>query len=459
MARHASGRRGKIGLAGLLAALAALILAMPLSAPKADALPPEPGFHLGVASCANSTCHGRQEPTGAVVRQDEVARWQDATSQAGAHSRAWLVLGSARGRAIAARLGIGDPQSSNECLGCHVDPAPRHGPRWKQSDGVGCEACHGAASAPWFIQHYSVNATHARNVSLGLYPIDEPKARAAKCLDCHMGGDGRQFASHRIMAAGHPRLSFELGLFSALQQHWNVDDDYIKRKGRPSEAQLWAVGQAMAVSRALTLYAEPRRQAGALPEFAFFDCHSCHRRISDAPDYRPSAIPNPARGLVPGEPPFQDENMIMLSAAAHVVDPALAGRFDADARAFHMGFAKSQADVLSAGARLRGTADRLADAFAARPFGTRETFAMIHAVATTMADRYTDYEASAQAVMAIDTLLDGLVRQGAVTREQVAPIRGQIDLAYRAVRDPNLYQPADFRAALGRAATAIEGLK
>ena len=61
--------------------------------------------HEGVASCAGSTCHSRPAPTGAVVRQNELITWQDASSVAGAHSRAWRVLTEPRGEAIAAKLG------------------------------------------------------------------------------------------------------------------------------------------------------------------------------------------------------------------------------------------------------------------------------------------------------------------------------------------------------------------
>ncbi|MEC7623708.1 MAG: hypothetical protein VYA25_05950 [Pseudomonadota bacterium] len=31
----------------------------------------------GVATCAGSTCHGRSEGNGAIVRQDEIASWQE----------------------------------------------------------------------------------------------------------------------------------------------------------------------------------------------------------------------------------------------------------------------------------------------------------------------------------------------------------------------------------------------
>jgi hypothetical protein len=444
----------------LLLSLAIAALLRP-AAVSALAIPvPVLGKHLGVASCAGSTCHGRQEPTGAVVRQDEILHWQDESSQAGAHSRAWRVLASSRGRAIAARLGIGDPQSAPMCLGCHADPAPSRGPSFHLSDGVGCEACHGGASG-WIAGHYAVGASHAANVARGMVPLDDARTRAGLCLDCHFGsGRAGQFVDHRIMAAGHPRISFELDLFSTLQQHWDEDADYAARKRHPSAAAIWAAGQAEALTRALTLFADPaRRREGMFPEFTFFDCQTCHRRISDDPGFRPSAIANPGRPIPSGMPAFQDENMIMLAAAASVAAPDLAGRLDTDSRAFHAAIAQNEAAAVAAAGRLRATAQALAARLASAPLGRRESFAMIDAVATTAAARYTDYEGSAQAVMAVDTLLSSLVASGDVSRNAAAAIRPDIDHAYQAVRDPNGYQPLAFRDSLAHAAHAIGALK
>ena len=56
-----------------------------------------------------------------------------------------------------------------------------------------------------------------------------------------------------------------------------------------------------------------------------------------------------------------------------------------------------------------------------------------------------------QSVMAIDTMLNGLVNQGAVNPAAATRLRGQINQAYAAVREPNGYQPAAFRRALGGA--------
>ncbi len=61
--------------------------------------------------------------------------------------------------------------------------------------------------------------------------------------------------------------------------------------------------------------------------------------------------------------------------------------------------------------------------------------------------------------MALDSLLDSLVKQGGLTAAPAGSARGSIDAAYRAVRDPNLYQPVDFQSAMAKAAAAIRGLK
>src|SRR4051812_11925369 len=98
-----------------------LVLAIALIAgPSALRADPAPGGSFqGVASCAGTTCHGRMEADGAVVRQDELMRWQEASTPGGAHSRAFTVLSYARARQITATLAMGDPTSAPACLGCH----------------------------------------------------------------------------------------------------------------------------------------------------------------------------------------------------------------------------------------------------------------------------------------------------------------------------------------------------
>ncbi len=417
--------------------------------------------HLGVSSCAGSTCHGRQVADGAVVRQDELLRWQEDSSPSGAHSRAFRTLGTARSAAIARNLGLGSAETAPMCLGCHADNAAATGPKFQISDGVGCESCHGAASG-WVSTHYTVGATHQRNVAQGMTPLDNPKARASNCLDCHFGSaKPGQFVSHRIMAAGHPRVTFELDLFTGLQAHHNEDADYIRRKGKRDPVQDWAVGQAVALDRALSLWSDARLgQEGVFPEYYFFDCHSCHRRISDEPSFRAAALANPGRPIPRGMAPFTDGNMIMLSTAARRTVPALAQRFDADSRAFHAALANDRTSALKAAARLRGTTNALLAAFQSKRFSKADIMALVAGVSdAAIRTRYTDYEGSSQAVMAVDTLLNALVNNGSVSAGQAAAIRDDINRAYAAVKDPYTYQPLAFRASLAKASAAIGSLQ
>jgi hypothetical protein len=419
------------------------------------------GRYTGVASCAGSTCHGRAEGNGEVVRQDEIATWQEPSASSGAHSRAFAVLGSLRGRQIAATLGMGDPAGEAACLGCHATfaPAAERGPRFQLGDGVGCESCHGPAGG-WIATHYTTLGTHSANVAAGLTALDSPQVRAGVCLDCHYGSaGGNRFVTHRMMAAGHPRLVFELDLFSALQQHHDEDADYQQRKGRTDSVRLWAVGQAEAVRRSADLFARPGfGTEGIFPEFFFYDCHSCHRQITDGPQRRLTFETNPGRPIAFGQPPFNDENAIMLSAVSRVLAPGQAQAFESASLGFHRAMGEGRSEAAQAALRLRDAAAALSGTLASG--GGADAFAVIAAIADrTTSPRFTDYAGSAQAVMAVDTLLNALVREGRVTVGAAAGIRADINRAYDAVSSPEGYNPVRFRAALGQAAGAIGTLR
>lgn len=448
-----------LALAGL--GLAATLRPAPLRAEAAEGAGTLRA-HMGVASCAGSTCHGRSVPSGTPVRQDELMRWQEESSPTGAHSRAWRVIGEPRGAAIARRLGLDSAGVVRECAGCHASQGAA-----QLADGVDCEACHGAAGAGagggWLATHYTVGTSHARNVAQGMTDLTSPRVRAGVCLDCHLSGDGQgQFIAHRIMAAGHPRIAFELDLFSTLQQHHDEDADYAQRKGHKTNAmQMWAIGQAEAVKRGLSLYSQPAKaNDGVFPEFTFYDCHSCHRRIYDGDEANVSAVPNPGRPIHAGMPPYNDENMILLLAAARVVAPGEAATFDARSKAFHRAMGMGRSEAVAAAQALRQAADALSARFAATPFSRDQAFAVIDTIASdAISERFTDYAGSVQSVMALDTLLGGMVNAGMVSAGGAGGLRIQINQAYAAVRDPNGFQPIAFRRALGGAVRSIRSLR
>lgn len=465
------------GLGLLLVCLVAMMLASDDA--EASAQPADTSAAFRVASCAGSTCHGRSVPNVSptvanppedapigVVRQDEILIWQDPASAAGAHSRAFSVLQEERSRLITRRLGIRSPPTeARECLGCHATPASSltAPARYLGSDGVSCESCHGVAQR-WLSYHYSQGATHQGNLARGMIALENPTARAKVCLDCHFGSsEENRFVTHRIMAAGHPRISFELDLFTTLQAHHDEDDDYEQRKSLSSNVQMWAIGQAMALDRSLELFAETGRGwQGVFPEFYFLDCHSCHRPIEDGPRQvnNLTVEDNPGRPITLGMPPYNDENMIMLSAAARVAARDLSGEFDAASRAFHQAMTQNNGTLRAAAARLRRAAAALAARFGSAPISDVQVFDIIGTITSqAISNRFTDYAGSVQAVMATDTLLSALVATGRVNAGQVQAIRADINSAYQAVRDPNRYRARDFRASLGRAAAAIRRLR
>ena len=410
------------------------------------------------------------------MRQNELSTWGDRYSMAGRHSRAWKVLTEPRAEAIANRLGLGKAETAQACLGCHSDHVTvtlRGSPYYNVSDGVGCEACHGGSGKAgdeegWLTTHYGAATNHAMNVSRGLNALDEPKVRASVCLDCHFGSARPgQFVSHRMMSAGHPAVSFELDLFSELQRHYDAprrsaDGTIDLSRGRQSVGAIktWAVGQAMALERALTLYGSAAGEDGAFPEFYFFDCQSCHRTISRDRNARPKFEVNGWRNLPSGMPPFNDENMILLSAASRTLDKGLAARFDIDARAFHAGLAKDRASAVAAARQLRATTALLSSSLAAKPFTRDETTGILQAIVSeALAPRYSDYAGGAQAVMAIDTLVKGMIASGQMEASRAKALRPDIDRAYQAVDEPSKYDPATFRASLTRISATLRGAR
>jgi hypothetical protein len=484
MTTHAGRERRDrpwVAFAALVLMLATLVVAAVIAAPPARSQGENGARFVGVASCAGSTCHGRMEGDGQYVRQDELMKWQEPSTPGGAHSRAWAVLGNSRSQVIARNLGLKDAATAPMCLGCHSDVA-KAGASAVLADGVSCESCHGPAGG-WLASHYAGVGTtadpdresrekHLANIRAGLAELENPVERAEVCVDCHFGKarDG-QFVTHRIMAAGHPRISFELDLFSSLQAHHQEDEDYGWRKfgvknARTDHVQMWAVGQAVALERSLQLFQSKRGTEGMFPEFYFLDCHSCHRRIYDQAKPVKTSMDNPGRALgnglgwPEGMPPYNDENLIMLSAAARIAAPGLADQLAARTAAFHRAMTVDRASAAAAAAQLGQTVAALKGAFASRNFSGADAFALVDAIsAKALGDRLTDYSGSQQAVMGVDTLLNSMVSSGRITVGAAAGIRGDIDRAYAAVKDPNAYKPAEFQASLGSAVRAIRALR
>ena len=403
-------------------------------------------IHTGVPSCSTAGCHGDQVTgvgAGPVVGQNEYFQW-GSRGEKGAHSRAYEALLSPHGKRIAANLGIGAAQKSAVCLDCHADNVPyeQRTPRFQLSDGVGCESCHGGAQ-DWLAFH-RIGAGHQANIDAGLYPTEDPVARARLCMGCHLGSSyENQFVNHRIMGAGHPRLKFELDMYTTIQQHHVVDDDYRARKTVAPGAKVWAVGQAMGLERTLELLIDNNTgMAGAFPELVFFDCHACHQPISSGSENL-SWRPNPGRSLGPGAPILNDANLIMLQAAMRVIDPALADRLESEGRVLHAASQHSGGHFRNAAQTLRATASECVARVASADLGDPATARAIlrEVVSADRANRYTNYAAAEQALFAVQRLTAALnmTTPGMVTA---------IDNASKQAQSPYSYNQSAFKSAL-----------
>lgn len=410
---------------------------------------PEDGVdqHLGVASCSSSTCHGSIAPlANTTVLQNEYTVWTENDK----HSQAYAVLLNDESKKIARNLGLESAETADICLDCHADnvPAERRGPKFQLTDGVGCESCHGG-SGRW-IEVHTVSDTaegHQRNLANGLYPTEDPEARARLCLSCHLGTEDK-LATHRIMGAGHPRLSFELDTFTQIEPaHFAVDADYAERKVLSDGAKIWAIGQAIAVSETMDAILAPNHnKSGLFPELFFFDCHACHKPMS-ADRWQERA----SLGLGPGVIRFNDANLIMLRIVSNVVSPELGKVVTADGRALHRASQSSRKAWSDAAAKMRATAERAADIFANHEFDQATMRGVLDAlVREGRRGEYIDYVAAEQTTMAIGTIAQAMAVEGWLSDSEFASFETTMGQLYSAVENDERYQPGVHLKALQR---------
>jgi hypothetical protein len=425
----------------LLVVLLALCPVFAMAAPSAVSAI-ESHKHLGVASCSNSVCHGASQPfRDSNVLQNEFAVWQEFDP----HAKAWQTLNSDASRAIAAKLGIGDPAAAKVCLDCHADSiaAENRGERFQLSDGVGCESCHGGAEL-WLNAHADRSVTHAENVKNGLYPTDQPVDRARLCLSCHMGTADRMI-THRIMGAGHPRLSFELDTFTWLHPHYKIGEAWTKRKGEWNGVRDWAVGQGVAAENLLDLVLDDQAGwQGIFPELVLFDCHACHRLMSGR-----KWGPRQGTGLGPGVVRLNDANLVMFRHVLAPVDKAAAARLLDQTRALHRATTQSRDATMAAARRLNASIEELLPVVSAFNYGADSLDAILASIeADAKRGEYRDYASAEQVAMAAQSVVVAFENDGKVDADKAALLRGKLDALYAVIKDENSWSVQGFNSAL-----------
>lgn len=409
--------------------------------------------HLGVASCAGSSCHGALEPwTNSTVMQNEYIVWEEQDP----HSGAYKTLLTDESQRIATNLGLGRAEEAGLCLDCHADnvPVERRAKGFQISDGVGCEACHGGA-VNWLGRHISGAADHAANLASGLYPAEDPVARAKLCLSCHFGTKDR-FVTHRIMGAGHPRLAFELDTYTWTQPgHVAIDADYKTRKGDISSVQVWAVGQAVAVDSLLEAMLDPaRNRDGIFPELVFFDCHACHHPMSNV-----RWAPRESHEIGPGIPRIYDANLIMMQILLQRIDPALADTVATRSKLLHQASLQGYDAVIGAARALKDATEGVIQRLASHEFTARDTKALLAGLLTEgLSGEYVDYAAAEQATMAASAMLQTMVDDGMISRAKYIELSAVLNDCYTVIEKDEEYDPRQFLVALQRLESAVPRL-
>jgi len=256
---------------------------------------------LGAGSCSSSGCHAGDPAETQHPGRSAYSVW--ATRDR--HARAERVLHEPLAAKIVAVLAGQDrafadapAYAQRACIGCHATARDA-----LASDGVSCESCHGGAG-DWLVAHTLPGWRTAGN-TLGMVDLTDPFTCAQACAECHVGGllttDGfPREVTHDFLAAGHPRLAFELRSFKAAEPpHWR-DRFAIASSGAaadevngvPDPFVEWALGRQGTLHAYLKLLsAQAERSAGTdrpaelpagrqppgWPEFAAFDCYGCHR--------------------------------------------------------------------------------------------------------------------------------------------------------------------------------------
>ncbi|MFM7131948.1 MAG: multiheme c-type cytochrome [bacterium] len=263
--------------------------------------------YTGTGSCSAVACHGGvgrkdcADGNGGEIWRSEYTVWITDDP----HSRAFSVLFNDTAKTIARNMAGGGKMTEAwqdvRCLACHSLPrseAEFAATEKFNADGVGCESCHGPAGN-WLNEHTTASwklldpATKEQN-----YQFRNTKnlvSRTETCLGCHLGKRSDadlvdRDMNHDMVAAGHPRLNFEMAAFSDLHpnhwcekpQQWNETQSATDASFR--NAWLWATGKLVTAAAGLELSAaRADTKTAPWPEFSETNCYSCHQALTADP--------------------------------------------------------------------------------------------------------------------------------------------------------------------------------
>ena len=391
---------------------------------------------LGVSSCATSACHGSAIPrTQTRILRNEFRTWLEEDS----HSDAYDVLLGEDSRQIIRNLqGFGSPIESAEtsavCLDCHATSQDRS----HVTDGVSCESCHGGARA-WIDRHDEVSSPEEA-LALGMVPTWEPETRADVCLSCHLGTE-EQFVTHEIMAAGHPRLAFELETFTYRQPaHFPGPEtgSYSERKPESADSgRVWAIGQGVHLRNYARLLSSSPGES-RWPEFAKFDCFSCHQAVER--DQGPPEPPTVGSGLLA----LNRSSALMFREVIAVLDPEHLESLDVQMDSLDQALAEPGSELRRVGESIVEIVSADLGHIATREWDRSDLLALLDRLTSPrLAATYRTYADAEQVTMAVQALVAGL--ENDQVPDQLNPALRSLTSLFEATTDEFAFRIGAFR--------------
>lgn len=432
----------------------------------------EPGKLVGAGACTSSGCHAAPVE-GHEAWQSSYTVW--ATRDP--HARAHRVLFDPLAARIVAALAARDPATAavpapenRACIGCHATAGGEFA-----ATGVSCESCHGPAR-DWVVAH-TLPGWKTPGNTLGMVDLADPTTCALRCAGCHVGGpptaDGSvREVSHDLIAAGHPRLAFELRSSKAAEPpHWRDRIRDAGAAGFVDPLDEWALGRAATLRAFLEQTLRQVEGAGGphvpaegseplarvWPEFTAFDCYGCHRPAVAAVDAADTdgavAVRRPSRGM-PRLEPLQWA-LLDVALPADTAESLVAFRKDVEAAWWSP---PAPSAVRAAVAVLDDARPRIRGSLtAANPaaLGARIVGAVDPA----------HWDEAAAALFALEAVRDHAVARGAdaaaaaAATEALAALRRRLEFAGIAAGprfdSPRGYDPVAVAAAIEEAAAAV----
>jgi hypothetical protein len=115
---------------------------------------------------------------------------------------------------------------------------------------------------------------------------------ARACGKCHIGdAASHREVTHDLIAAGHPRLTFDLTAYVAnLPRHWSQTTE---ARRQSETGRMWVAGAIADLDIALkAMVSRAESPQAPWPEFSEYDCYACHHSLSVPPgDRREEGLP------------------------------------------------------------------------------------------------------------------------------------------------------------------------